>query len=126
MSNKMKSELNFKSLVLITIQLPFCTFYKFIYYILSKFSRFLFSYEPIQSIMEAWGAYFSPNLTPIDNMEYKYFAKFRNSETVKFRNSDIVKVCVSFICQLINGFDCLTNAWYLYFLIYNLFSFLFH
>ena len=71
----MKFELNFKSLVLITIQLPFCAFYKFICYILSKFSRFLFSYEPIQSIMEAWGAYFSPNLTPIDNMEYKYLAK---------------------------------------------------
>ena len=71
----MKYELNFKSLVLITIQLPFCTFYKFICYILSKFSRFLFSYEPIQSIMEARGAYFSPNLTPIDNMEYKYLEK---------------------------------------------------
>ena len=71
----MKSELNFKSLVLITNQLPFCTFYKFIFCILSKFSRFFFSYEPIQTIMAAWGAYCSSNLTPIDNMEYKYFAK---------------------------------------------------
>ena len=71
----MKSELNFKSLFLITIQLPFSTFYKFICYILSKFSRFIFSYEPIQSIMEAWGAYCSPNLIPVDNMEYKYLAK---------------------------------------------------